>query len=297
MNRKEFGELVAALRQDLGWTQFQLAEYAEIDEAVLSQIERGVKKYFEPELLFHLANALQLTTLERREFFLASSGLDDTQIVRQPSALTSTDVFDAKKLLEKLISLLGQVQFPAFLIDVYGDVIAANKSLLLFFKTPPAMIEQANSIPGGYNAMRLIFGRELVGRTHVIDNWDHYALNTVRAFRETSLRYRAKPYFKYLMKAFRNPNEYPFFERYWRMVSSMEQDKEVNMDYFHYSHNEFGHLKYISSSTVSITSFGELFLDQYLPLDIQTGLVFEQLSQHAGAGVLRLASWPEKTMP
>lgn len=41
MNRKEFGELVAALRQDLGWTQFQLAEYADIDEAVVSQIERG----------------------------------------------------------------------------------------------------------------------------------------------------------------------------------------------------------------------------------------------------------------
>ena len=72
MNRKEFGELVATLRQDLGWTQFQLAEYSDLDEAVISQIERGVKKYFEPDLLFQLANTLQLTSLERHEFVLAA---------------------------------------------------------------------------------------------------------------------------------------------------------------------------------------------------------------------------------
>ena len=46
MYRRQFGELVAALRQDLGWTQSQLAEYAELEDSVVSQIERGVKKTF-----------------------------------------------------------------------------------------------------------------------------------------------------------------------------------------------------------------------------------------------------------
>ena len=297
MKRKEFGELIATLRQDLGWTQFQFAEYAEVDEAVVSQIERGVKKYFEPDLLFRLANALQLTTLERREFFLAASGLDDTQLVRQLSAQTATDVFNGRKLLDKLVSLLGQMQFPAFLTDVYSDVIAANNSILAFFKIPATMIENAERIPGGYNSMRIIFGRELVGRTHVADNWDHYALDTIRTFRETSLRYRAKPYFKYLMKTFRNQTEYPFFERYWRITSSTEEDKEINMDSFHYHHNEFDNLKYISTSTISMTSFGELFLNQYLPLDAHTGQVFGQLLRETGEGAVRLAPWPVKPMP
>src|ERR1051325_11756531 len=85
MNRKEFGQLLATLRQDLDLTQFELAEFADVDEAVISQMERGVKKHFEPELLFQLANALQLTTLERREFLLAASGLDQKYIVRQPT--------------------------------------------------------------------------------------------------------------------------------------------------------------------------------------------------------------------
>jgi transcriptional regulator with XRE-family HTH domain len=297
MNRKEFGQLLATLRQDLDWTQFELAEYADVDEAIISQIERGVKKHFEPKLLFGLANALQLTTLERREFLLAASGLDQKQIVRQPSAGMSTDVFNVRRVLDKMIELTGMVRLPAFLCDVYGDVTAANNIILSFFKVPLEYIEMADQTPGGYNTTRFNFGKDLVARSHVIDNWDAYALNSMRTFRENSLRYRAQPYFKYLMKVFRNRNEYPLFDRYWKMVSSVEQDKEASTDYFSYQHNEFGPIKYISSSTISITSFGELFLTQYLPLDESTSQVFERLAQQAGQGAVIFAPWPVKTFP
>jgi len=297
MKRKDFGQLLAAIRQDLDWTQFELAEYAQLDEPVISQIERGVKKFFEPELLFHLANALHLTTLERREFFLAASGLDQMQIVRQPSAAMATDVFNLRKILNKMIELVGKVRLPAFLCDVYGDVIAANRILLLFFDIPPALLEEADRIPGGYNTIRFNFGKDLVARSHVLDNWESYALNSMSAFRENSLRYRAQPYFKYLMKHFRNPNEYPLFDHYWKMISTVEQDNEVNMDYFSYHHAKLGGVQYISSSTVSITSFGELIFVQYLPLDKGTSQSFEQLAQHAGQGAGTFAPWPEKRMP
>lgn len=294
MNRKEFGQLLATLRQDLDCTQFELSEYAEVDEAVISQMERGVKKHFEPELLFRLANAFQLTTLERREFLLAASGLDQKHIVRQPSAGMSTDVFNVRKTLDKMIELTGQVRLPAFLCDVYGDVISANNMILSFFRLPPEFVEEARQVPAGYNTARFNFGKDLVARSHVLDNWDRYALNSMRSFRENSLRYRAQPYFKYLMKIFRNRNEYPLFERYWKMVSSVEQDRDANTDYFSYQHNEFGEIKYTSASTVSMTSFGELLLIQYLPLDENTSQVFEQLAQQAGPGAMNFAPWPVK---
>src|SRR5215208_6317875 len=297
MNRKEFGQLLATLRQDLDWTQFELAEYAEEDEAVISQIERGVKKHFEPELLFHLANALQLTTLERREFLLAASGLDQKYIVRQPSAAMSTDVFNPRRALDKMVELTGRIRLPAFLCDVYGDVIATNNIILSFLKVPSAYVEVTGQTPGGYNTARFNFGKDLVARSHVTDNWDQYALNSMRSFRENSLRYRAQPYFKYLMKIFRNQHEYPLFERYWKMVSSIEQDKEASTDHFSYLHDEFGQIKYSSASTISITAFGELFLIQYLPLDESTSRVFEQLAQQAGQGVIKFAPWPVKTFP
>jgi transcriptional regulator with XRE-family HTH domain len=297
MNRKDFGELVSTLRLDLGWTQFQLAEYAGLDVAVISQIERGVKKYFEPELLFCLANALQLTTIERGEFFLAASGLEEKHLSRQPTAGISTDAFNAKKLLDRMVTLTEDIMLPAFMVDCYSDVIAANHMMVAFYKVPPALLEEAAKIPGGYNTSRLNFGRDLGWRRQITENWDAYALNSMRAFRESSLRYRATPYFKYLMKAFRNPVDYPLFDRYWKMVSSTEQDKDMNLDHFRYNHNEFGPLSYIASVTIAVTSFGNLFLVQNLPLDQHTDEVFNQLKSRAGQGVVRLASWPEKSMP
>jgi transcriptional regulator with XRE-family HTH domain len=294
MNRKDFGLLVATLRQDLDWTQFQLAEYAGLDQAVVSQIERGVKKYFEPELLFSLANALQLTSLERREFFLAASGLDQKQIVRQPTMAMATDVFNVRKTLDKLIELTGQIRLPAFLSDVYGDAIAANRIIMSLFNIPSFILETASQVPGGYNTVRVNFGKEAVMRDLIEDNWDNYALNSMRSFREHSLRYRAQPYFKYLMDTFRNPVEYPLFDRYWKLVSSVEQDKAINTDYFDYQHAHFGNIKYTAASTVTITSFGELFLIQYLPLDEHTSQTFEEIAQKVGQVAIHIAPWPIK---
>jgi hypothetical protein len=81
------------------------------------------------------------------------------------------------------------------------------------------------------------------------------------------------------------------------MVSSIEQDKDSNIDYFSYHHDKFGEIKYIASSATSMTSFGELFLVQYLPLDENTSQIFEQLAQQAGSGALRFAPWPLKAVP
>jgi transcriptional regulator with XRE-family HTH domain len=296
MDRKEFGKLIAALRQDMEWTQFNLAEYAGVDLAVISQIERGAKKHFEPDLLVKLANTFHLTTLERREFFFAATGISADKIVRQPSAALATDTQNADKTLAKMTQLVSQLRVPAFLLDVYSDVLAVNIMAAAFFQIPASMFETAATTPGGYNAMRVMFSKELATRSRITENWDGYALGTMRFFREVSLRYRARPYFQYLIKAFRNPAEYPLFDRYWKLVSSVEQDREANVDLFSYGHIEFGHLNYATATTVSLTLYGELLLNQYLPTDDHTSHIFEQLSAQCGQGVLRLAPWPQKTM-
>ncbi len=71
----------------------------------------------------------------------------------------------------------------------------------------------------------------------------------------------------------------------------------MRVDHFFYYHNTFGQLKYIASMTVAITSFGNLFLVQNLPLDEHTDEVFTELKHKAGTGVVRFAPWPEKNMP
>ena len=297
MDRKEFGKLLSMLRQDMDLTQFQLAEYAQLDEAVISQMERGVKKYFEPELLIKLANSFHLTTIERREFFLAASGIANGQIVRQPSAALMTDTINSEKVLARMVQIIEQLNIPAFIMDVYADVLAVNNSAFTFFNTPLDLVASASSIAGGFNTVRMMFGKELYMRSRITENWDHYAVGSMRFVRENSLRYRAKPYFQYLMKSFRNPVEYPLFNRYWKLVSSFEQDRESNVDVFSYTHDEYGPLRYATSTTVSITPHGELFLNQYLPLDDHTRRLFEDILKKSGMGVLApLASWPEKKM-
>ena len=297
MDRKEFGTLVALLREDMDRTQFQLAEYAGIDVAVISQIERGVKKHFDPELLFNLANQFHLTTIERREFFLAASGVNQKRIIRQPTAALATDTIDADKVLGKMLKILERLRLPAFIMDVYSDVLAVNRIGAAFFQVTPALMENAGKIPGGFSTVRMMFGKELSLRSKIIENWDEYAIGSMRFVRENSLRYRAKPYFQYLMKAFRNPSEYPLFDRYWKLVSSFEQDREANVDLFSYTHADFGRVNYATATTVSITPHGELFLNQYLPIDDATLSLFERMANEAGYGVVApLAPWPSKVM-
>jgi transcriptional regulator with XRE-family HTH domain len=197
MNRKDFGELVAALRQDLGWTQFQLAEYADLDAAVISQIERGVKRFFEPELLFCLANAFQLTTLERREFIFAASGLDEKQIVRQPSGAMATDVFDAKKILGRMTPRAGRLRLLRF-YAMYSDDRCEFHDDRLYNVRPPCWKRSKSARRVQHNALN--FGRPGCAYTGLGGGIITPKLDA--RTRENSLRYRARPYFKYLMKHF-----------------------------------------------------------------------------------------------
>lgn len=298
MDRIEFGILVSLLRQDRNLTQFELAEHSQVENAVISQIERGVKKHFNSKLLMNLANALHLTTIERREFFLAASGVKQEHIVRQPNAALVTDSIDSEKVLGKMINIIKKLRLPAFIMDVYSDVLALNMVALAFFQVTPAILETAPTLPGGYTTVRMMFGKELALRSKVTENWDQYAVGSMRFIRENSLRYRAKPYFQYLMKSFKNPIEYPLFDRYWNMVSSFEQDREANVDVFTYTHADFGPLNYATATTVSITPHGELFLNQYLPLDEHTRSLFDTLAAQTSEGVIApLAPWPEKHIP
>ena len=44
MNRFEFGTLVASLREDMRWTQLELAEKSGMDVSAISNIERGARR-------------------------------------------------------------------------------------------------------------------------------------------------------------------------------------------------------------------------------------------------------------
>jgi transcriptional regulator with XRE-family HTH domain len=295
MDRKSFGKLLAALRVEMGWTQAQLAELTDEEDAVISQVERGMKKYLDPELVLRLANALQLATLERREFFLAASGMEAKDIISAPESVMMSEGHSAERVLQKIIGLLGQLPVPAFVSDVFGDVVAANKIIIDLLQVPPELLAQAPLVPGGYSTLRLNYGEAT--RAMIADGYDTYAVNALRAFREISLRYRAHPYYQYLMKEFRNPKKYPLFEHFWRKAAVLEDDRTMALEPFIYTHTRYGRLAYSTSSSTFFTAEGELFLYQYTPLDAPTETVFREIHERTGTAALRFAPWPEKKIP
>jgi transcriptional regulator with XRE-family HTH domain len=294
MNKKDFGRLTAALRQDLNLTQFALAEKADVTVAVVSQIERGVKQNLEADLVARLAGALDLNINERRQFFLAASGLDEYDFGGEAFRSQAARIKKSLEVFEKLLVLLGKLRAPAYILDVFGESVAANASALAFYQITPAMIEEAPGIPGGYNSLRLLFGSIL--SSVVTTEYNQYLLNSVRSVREISLRYRAHPYFRYLINEFRDPKKYPGFERYWRHSALLEDDKDIDIDLFEFVHAIHGEMKFLTHAIMPNTPHGELRLIYSIPLDGDTRNVFEQIVSKVGAQAYRFAPWPEKKM-
>lgn len=128
MNRVEFGQLVAALRKEHldedgnRWTQDKLGRETGLGEVAIGKIERGERANFDEGTLLKLADALQLTSMERKEFFLAASGIDSKHIARESAKPRAT--------LDDLLQTMEGLQLPAFIDDSYSDVVAANSAII-----------------------------------------------------------------------------------------------------------------------------------------------------------------------
>ena len=94
MDRKEFGKLIAALREEhiefsakgMGvWTQAKLAKEANLPEKAISQIEQGRKMNLDAQTMTQLARALKLTAVEQVELFAAAAevGADPAYMLRE----------------------------------------------------------------------------------------------------------------------------------------------------------------------------------------------------------------------
>jgi transcriptional regulator with XRE-family HTH domain len=296
MSRKEFGQLVAALREELGWTQAELAEITDFDKATISSIERGTKKQLHPELMSRLSNALQLTVGERRQFFLAASGLDDMPAPGEMDGNQHPQAISSGQVLEGLVSLLGRLRIPCMLVDAYQDILALNAVIMELFQPSADLIETWRGLPGGFTTMMSVFTWMNDPAPPVSGNWENSAIANMRLFRETSLLYRARPYFKYIMREFRNARKYPNFQRYWRLAGTLPAGDPNGTQLYAHVHPLLGELKYYIFQAVTNTTDGELYLRHLAAADAHTAEAFRQVAQRADSRAIRRASWPEKQM-
>lgn len=312
MNRKEFGRLVQALRrehkddQDNCWTQKDLARAAglltrealaetagpskasgsETGAAIIGKIERGERAMLDEDMLLRLADALELTSMERREFFLAASGVDSQHVARKNSKPGAS--------LDDLLHMMEGLQLPAFIDDCYSDLVATNDSIRAFLGIGTDFVANAMRHPIGTNVMHLIFSPESGFRGTVSTQWDDVATRNMQFFRKTTLRYRSTPYFVHLHNELRKNRMY---RKFWAEAHLDENDNYAEIEFYDYRHPVFGAVRYLATISSTVTRHGELFFTCYVPTNPHTAQVFADLAKDAGTGVHRWGDWPKKRPP
>lgn len=292
MNRVEFGQLVAALRRgikdedDRSWSQKRLGEETDLGEATIGKIERAERVNLDPDTLSRLANAMHLTTIERREFFIAAMGVDNHQMTRPE--------MKPECVLEDIVHVIEEVCLPAFVVDSYGDLVVANAALMQILEIPSDFVAGTCAEPSGFNLMRILFAPEFGNVRNVFGvQWPETAVSHMEFFRYTTLRYRFTDYFRQTLRQLR---KYPLFRQHWHQFSSRQEDYYFNSGRYCYEHPRHGAVRYLTTVSTALTISGELYFVTYVPANARTGEVFASLADRGDRAALRLAPWPEKRL-
>lgn len=290
MNRKEFGKLIAALREEhiefsargMGvWTQAKLAKEANLAEKTIAQLEQGKKMNLDPQTLTQLARALKLTAGEQLELYTAAAEVD---------AEPHNTIRDrSEETLRTLLRLLGDVRVPAYLHDPYANVIAGNTVVTDLLRVPEALLSTASTLASGFNLMRYVFSPQSPFRIMLGDSWFGRATSVVLFFRMTTLKYRHTQRFKAILAEL---SDYPSFRDIWFNTQIYAEELTFEWSSYEYHHPDYGATSFISHVSATTTSRGALYLVTFLPRTRQTSETVESIINHKGLGVQRLIDWP-----
>lgn len=288
MKRKDFGDIVRALRREQvdenyqPWTQATLAAETGLSLEVIRRIERGEKRIIHEEELTLLADVFQLTSMERRQFFIASLDIAEASVPRQESS--------PETVLNMLANYLSGIRLPAYVGDNYHDAVLANPLIIALLNLNEAA-RTAPTTPAGFNIARIGFDPDIGYLDLMGADWHKQAIYNMRYFRARTFTVRHTEYYRYLLQHLRKLR---LFERYWREVQYEEDDHFSGHMPYDYHHPDFGRLQYVVVETITITSAGTLSAVVYVPTSENTAAVFEMLAQTCGTTSHRFAPWPDK---
>lgn len=289
MYKKRFGKLVAALRRERmedgkPWSRAKFAQISGIEEDILANIENGRKAILFPSLLAQLADALQLVSGERREFFLAASGIEE-------EGLYPLDA--PQSALKQMLAALESLHLPALLLDQYFDIIAANSMIMELYKVTPADFLESQAHPAiRFNLMRALFAPEFSGQISMLGKEQAKFLpHAVMLFRSATLRYRATPYYKCLRAQLNALEEF----RRFNQISQIHENYVDNNLSFTIHHSNYGPIKAASATASATSAAGELQLVMLAPLDKATSQLFARLAEKRYI-VDFIKDWPQKRL-
>lgn len=304
MNLIDFGKLIAALRrehedeQGVPWTQEKLAEEMNLaagaelfSRQIIGSVERG-RRRLDKQTLLALADALELTSGERKEFFMAASGIDSYVVARQDKV--------PEDVLCELTERMVRTQLPAFIMDAYCDLVAINGAMVELFDFAFTGLGPGTTqaeLPFPYNITRLVFSDESEAQFRKVmgDGWPVYASEVMRFFRASTLQQRSTLYFQDLLRAM---NKCRFFRRYWREVYFEVEDYSTIGGEVYFDSQRWGPISSYFAVFTALTPAAELHLCVFVPLDVVTAKIFCKITQqYPDTKAYRVESWPDKAGP
>lgn len=291
MDRKKFGKLIVALRQEQldehnsPWTRQRFAEESGIDQDILANVETGRKAILYSDLLVQIADALKLTSGERKEFFLAASGVNEEHIYHK---------LDSPKMaLGDMLAIMDKAQLPTFLVDQYFDIVAVNLMVLETYNAQVNNFLDPKSDPvTRFNLLRFLFSPEFEEQKSMLGAFrEKFAVNTVMLFRAASLRYRATDYF---LRLYRRLYEIDELQAYLQRKPKNERYVD-NQLFINLDNPRLGAIRAISTSVTAASTAGELKLFTFTPLSEETSKIFSNLAQ-LNYVFQPLPDWPDKSV-
>jgi transcriptional regulator with XRE-family HTH domain len=270
MNIKNFGLLIKKLRTEQknedgsNLNQQQLADSAKISIRTLQRIEQG-SSGLNHEDLNRISIALGLTYAEKREFFIAA--------YEAYAGSMDKDKYDDIRV--RLINIISESYYPAFIYNQYGDIVSANSSIIRLYNVDNAIILNNSVIDFGLNIMRLVFSDDIGFKKTIGESrWEITAKSNIQLFRAITMRYRTEPYFGVLMKSLLSIKA---FREYWHNAYLHEQVYRGSIAEYDYHHVEFGFLSYTAVLSQNYTDGGDLHLTTYMPRTEATKQCFMRL--------------------
>lgn len=285
MNQTNFGALIAALRKEqydpiVGkvWSQARLARETSLSEKVIGDIERGTRSTLDEDIVIKLADAFDLNTLERREFFTLFRSVEQKLI----PATDDTDAY------EDCIALMQSLQLPVSLQDSYYNLIAVNQSWCRLYDVPTDFW-QGWTDTAHFNFIRFLLDpnssmRRIMGSKH------RMAIEgAVNLFRWMSLPYRHTEYYSDLFSCLMMFNE---FGRAWMTSQFSDNDMRSSFKTIEHRNPIFGKIKYNIAKSSIVTSEGPIYYSVLLPYSTATSMIFAQLAADDGDQVITLSPFP-----
>jgi len=232
MTKPEFGRLIAALRQyevdpssGRAWIQRTLAERANLPQKVIANIEQGRKAHLDADTLVRLADALQLTTLERREFFALATPVASADVVR--------GAHDPADVLTEMLETLRALRLPAALYDPFYHIVAVNGPGRALHSAAEVQPAAAPPQPVNVNFLCLALVPHSPIRRDLQSIWDQFVRMHIHQFRVMTLRYRHTPYFQQLFAAL---SRYDEFRATWAATQFDASDFYCELKRYAYGH-------------------------------------------------------------